>query len=249
MIMAKEYVPIFFDWIDNTQDLSAEEKGHLIDAVILYASGSDDWLDTLETSGEKIAFRFMRGQIDRNIAISKARSEASSSKKDQDATKGNKREQNETNDNKCEQNETNSVKEKEKEKEKENKKREREQKQVLFDRFWSEYPRKESKPAARRAFDKLNVDESLLETMLAAIEKQKSLPQWNESGGQFIPYPATWLNNNRWEDEVKPISSIQPIKSVIAQQYEQRDYSGVQDEIMKEQEREIEEFLRQKGAG
>lgn len=35
--MAKEYVPIFFDWLDVTQDLTAEEKGNLIDAVVAYA--------------------------------------------------------------------------------------------------------------------------------------------------------------------------------------------------------------------
>ena len=39
--MAKEYVPIFFDWLDTTQDLTAEEKGQLIDAVVAYASGQE----------------------------------------------------------------------------------------------------------------------------------------------------------------------------------------------------------------
>ena len=234
--MAKEYVPIFFDWLDNTQDLSADEKGHLIDAVILYASGADGWIDMLQTSGEKIAFRFMRGQIDRNIAISKARSEARS----------NKTEQNETNDNKTEQNETKFPKEKEKEEEKENKKREQEQKTKMFDRFWAEYPRKESKPAARRAFDKLNPDDALLETMIAAIEKQRASPQWLEAGGQYIPHPATWLNNRRWEDEVQP-AKTKP--SVIAQQYDQRDYSGVQQQMLDEQSREIEEKLKRKAVG
>ena len=88
--MAREYVPIFFDWLENTQDLSAEEKGHLIDAVIMYASGSDEWIDQLQTSGEKIAFRFMRGQIDRNTAISEARAKAGSSKREQTGTNDNK---------------------------------------------------------------------------------------------------------------------------------------------------------------
>jgi hypothetical protein len=32
--MAREYVPIFFDWLEVTQDLTAEEKGNLIDAVL-----------------------------------------------------------------------------------------------------------------------------------------------------------------------------------------------------------------------
>lgn len=34
--MAREYVPIFFEWLDVTQDLTAEEKGNLIDALVSY---------------------------------------------------------------------------------------------------------------------------------------------------------------------------------------------------------------------
>jgi predicted restriction endonuclease len=34
--MAREYVPIFFEWLDVTQDLTAEEKGNLIDALVLF---------------------------------------------------------------------------------------------------------------------------------------------------------------------------------------------------------------------
>lgn len=106
--MAKEYVPIFFDWLDVTQDLSAEEKGNLIDAVVAYASGQE--YEHLLTGGCKIAFRFLKGQVDRNNAISEARSNA----------RANKPEQNTTNENKTEQNGTNFPKEKEKDKEKEN---------------------------------------------------------------------------------------------------------------------------------
>ena len=105
--MAKEYVPIFFDWLDVTQDLSAEEKGNLIDAVVAYASGQA--YEHLLTGGCKIAFRFLKGQVDRNNAISEARSNA----------RANKPEQNTTNENKTEQNGTNFPKEKEKDKEKE----------------------------------------------------------------------------------------------------------------------------------
>lgn len=31
-----KYVPIYLEWLDVTQDLTAEEKGNLIDAVFLY---------------------------------------------------------------------------------------------------------------------------------------------------------------------------------------------------------------------
>ena len=103
--MAKEYVPIFFDWLDTTQDLTAEEKGNLIDAVVSYASGGE--YEHLLSGGCRIAFRFLKGQVDRNAAISDVRRNA----------RLNKTEQTITNDNKTEQTESNLPKEKEKEKE------------------------------------------------------------------------------------------------------------------------------------
>ena len=69
---------------------------------------------------------------------------------------------------------------------------------AAFDAFWSAYPRKSGKEAARKAFSRVSVD---LGTLLSAIEAQKKTMQWRRDGGQYIPYPATWLNQGRWEDE------------------------------------------------
>ena len=41
-----------------------------------------------------------------------------------------------------------------------------------------------------------------VETLVAAVEAQKASTQWTKDNGQFIPNPATWLNQGRWEDEV-----------------------------------------------
>lgn len=70
----------------------------------------------------------------------------------------------------------------------------------FFVSFWDLYPRKVGKPKAALAFKNLMVDDQLLQTMLAALEKQKKSRQWQDP--QYIPYPATWLNQRRWEDEV-----------------------------------------------
>lgn len=69
-----------------------------------------------------------------------------------------------------------------------------------FEKFWKAYPRKKAKDAALRAWKKLKPDESLLNVILAAIERQKQSDQWRKDKGQYIPYPATWLNGRRWED-------------------------------------------------
>jgi hypothetical protein len=71
-----------------------------------------------------------------------------------------------------------------------------------FDTFYAEYPRKVGKEVARKAWEKLKPTDELFQTIMAALERQKELPQWKKDGGKFIPYPATWLNGRRWEDEI-----------------------------------------------
>jgi hypothetical protein len=70
-----------------------------------------------------------------------------------------------------------------------------------FDLFWKAYPNRKAKGDAQKAWLKLKPDADLLRTILAAIERQKESAGWTKEGGQFIPYPATWLNQQRWEDE------------------------------------------------
>ena len=71
-----------------------------------------------------------------------------------------------------------------------------------FDRFWEAYPKKKNKETARRAFKKLKGVS--IDTLLAAIEQQKKSKDWLKEGGQYIPYPATWLNAGGWENEDGP---------------------------------------------
>lgn len=73
---------------------------------------------------------------------------------------------------------------------------------LLFDRFWAAYPRKTGKEPARRAWKKLSPDLRLCRVMAAALERQKQSPDWRRENGRYIPYPATWLNQRRWEDEL-----------------------------------------------
>lgn len=70
---------------------------------------------------------------------------------------------------------------------------------AAFDAFWSAYPKKTGKGAAKKAFEKVNVD---LGTLLAAVERQKMSDQWRRENGRYIPNPSTWLNQERWEDEL-----------------------------------------------
>lgn len=72
-----------------------------------------------------------------------------------------------------------------------------------FNRFWEVYPKKVGKGAARKSWDKCRPSEELTARMIAAVRQQAQSDQWRRDGGQYIPNPATWLNQERWEDEVR----------------------------------------------
>lgn len=85
--------------------------------------------------------------------------------------------------------------------------REGERLEKSFECFWSAYPKKTAKQNAFKVFEKLKPDEELLNKILASLERQKKSIQWTKDNGQFIPYPATWLNGKRWEDETTEVNS------------------------------------------
>ena len=67
-----------------------------------------------------------------------------------------------------------------------------------FLRFWMEYPRKVGKGAAWKSWQQLCPDAG---AVLTALTWQRLRPEWTKDGGAFVPHPATWLNQRRWEDE------------------------------------------------
>ena len=69
-----------------------------------------------------------------------------------------------------------------------------------FDAFWISYPKKIAKPAAEKAWAKAKASDDF-EVLMQALAKQKESDQWKSDGGKFIPNPATWINQRRWEDE------------------------------------------------
>ena len=69
-----------------------------------------------------------------------------------------------------------------------------------FADFWKQYPKKVAKPAAEKAWRKLKPSGQMHADLLAGLKKQKASDQWQKDGGKFIPHPATWLNQRRWED-------------------------------------------------
>jgi hypothetical protein len=72
-----------------------------------------------------------------------------------------------------------------------------------FEHFWKTYPKKRSKGQAEKAWNKIKPNEQLHNRIMQSLERAKTSADWIKENGQFIPYPATWLNAKGWEDEYK----------------------------------------------
>jgi uncharacterized protein YdaU (DUF1376 family) len=73
-----------------------------------------------------------------------------------------------------------------------------------FNVFWKQYPRKVAKPNALKAWNKIKPDDVVFKKMLDAINQQGL----SSKEIQFVPHPATWLNAQRWEDEISVQSNM-----------------------------------------
>jgi len=69
-----------------------------------------------------------------------------------------------------------------------------------FESFWKLYPKKVGKLVAQRAWGKVPRRTSW-RSLIDGLQRWKQTEQWQKEGGKFIPYPATFLNQRRWEDD------------------------------------------------
>ena len=69
-----------------------------------------------------------------------------------------------------------------------------------FDQLWSLYPRKVGKGQARKAFKTASKKKDFYELLPKLMDYVQTLEGKDK---QFIPHLATWLNGERWEDEVE----------------------------------------------
>lgn len=98
------------------------------------------------------------------------------------------------------------------------------EKEILFTKFWGKYPRKQgSKKNAMRSFSKLN--KTQINDLFNALPIH--LKYWELSGTEmaYIPHATTWINQQRWEDEINldqfKISSSKKI-DVVDQEVKQK---------------------------
>ena len=97
---------------------------------------------------------------------------------------------------------------------------------LLFERFWSVYPRKSAKAEARKAFSKIT-EQQLNETILPDLEKRKRSTQWMENDGSYIPYPATYLRGERWNDEIRTDKPKKIVRDFEERTVKDEDFSDL----------------------
>jgi hypothetical protein len=90
---------------------------------------------------------------------------------------------------------------------------------ALFDIFWEKYPKKVGKGYAKKCFLKLKPTKKRLDEIIKAIDEQKASDQWKKDNGRYIPNPSTWINQERWGDEL-------PHEETIAEMHDKLKRSG-----------------------
>lgn len=70
-----------------------------------------------------------------------------------------------------------------------------------FEIFYKAYPKHLKKAEVEKWFLKNKPDETLFKTIMTQLEKFKQTKEWSNT--QYIPYPSTWLNQKRWEDQIE----------------------------------------------
>ncbi len=70
-----------------------------------------------------------------------------------------------------------------------------------FALFWSEYPKKVGKDAAQSAWARKVKTQDTIKAIMQAVQEHRRSEAWKKDNGQFIPNPATWLNQGRWKDD------------------------------------------------
>jgi len=71
----------------------------------------------------------------------------------------------------------------------------------MFEQFYEKYPRKVAKKVAQKAWDRLT--ESEKREALQALDTHIQYWKATNTEKEYIPHPATWLNQGRWDDEIE----------------------------------------------
>ena len=224
-----QYLKVWTSFRELLEPLTDAERGRLFVAMLEYAeSGAEPQL----SGSERYVWPSARQSIN-NTRDKSEQMKANGSRSRQIEANQSKPEQTEANQSKPEQTRANPSRPFDKEKDNDNDKRVLTHSQESsasasaeadrsFDAFWAAYPLHKAKARAYQEFTKISPDTRLLEVILLAIQRQKKWRHWRSG---YIPTPANWLRERRWEDEEEPeLLEARPTRQGSAADYSQREY-------------------------
>ena len=235
--MAKEFLPLFLDFNETTQDLDDAQCGRLVRALVNYANGGDIEYDL--QGMELMAFRFLKGSIDRNRRLSAVRADAGSKggfakAEKQTVAKDSKRWQAVAKDGKS-ININNDIN---------NKINSDINNDSLLDDDEAHRIQVEQNRVLDAAADAGFPNTNNVRAALIALYAEYSLDRLLEGIKSCSEHSAVNLAYLRavLKGGNKPVGK--PVKVLPAQDFEQRSYDGVNDEIMRDLKRQMDEFHR-----
>ena len=92
-----------------------------------------------------------------------------------------------------------------------------------FQAFWRAYPKKVNKQWAWEAYLQSGAAQLDQQMLLNALRDQKKSENWRKEAGRYIPKPADWLLDGRWEELVLP-----PYQGYHPSDIDSRTYTGSQ---------------------
>lgn len=218
---------LYYEYRQHLLYLSDEERGKLLMALLEYGENGTE--PTLEGAA-LMAFSFIRAQMDRDAQkyaeTCRKRSEAGRmggrppSAKDENKKQSEAKKANAFSEKQIEAKKADNENDNENDNDNENENdinnnphnpqrgNELPLQERRFAEFWEEYPKKVGKKAAQTSWNKIKPDADLFERIISAVTTAKCSEQWNKENGRYIPNPATWLNQGRWDDELQPSPTI-----------------------------------------
>lgn len=91
---------------------------------------------------------------------------------------------------------------------------------ATFLEFWAVYPKKVGKGDAYRKWQSLVKSEKKKEQIIRSVQQHKSSDRWKEDDGKYIPNPATFLHQKRFDDEVVTQEEVEEQKTRPKFRYE-----------------------------
>lgn len=207
---------IYFDWEESLKMLSNEEMGELFWALFSYAKNGD--MPKLESRSLSLVFYILKGHIDRDLLKYTSMCERNRNiaikrwNKDVACIESNTDDYQKYHSYNLDTKNTDKDKDKEKDKDKGKVNENDTTPSPLspkadggysddFLLFWAEYPKKVGKAEAFKRYKRMKLGKADNADIITALKWQRNCTQWQRDGGRFVPNPATYLSQRRWEDE------------------------------------------------